>query len=159
MPVLAALALLLATSSSGYAADTHDAVHDAHRHAEATPASSAGAPGDPARAARTIDIRMTDNMRFDPSRITVKRGETVRFRVANAGKLEHEMVIGTGKELQVHAAMMREHAPMEHGDDHMVAPGTTRDIVWRFAQPGRFKYACLVPGHFEAGMVGDIDVR
>jgi len=91
----------------------------------------------------------------------VKRGETVRFVVRNHGKVMHEMVIGTMKELQDHADLMRKHPGMEHDEAYMahVAPGKQGEIVWQFTRAGEFHYACLVPGHMEAGMISRITVR
>ncbi len=90
--------------------------HEAMQHAF----GPAGEPGDPSKVSRTIEITMADNMRFTPSFVRVKRGETVRFLVSNQGKLEHELVIGTLKELKEHAAMMREMPEMAHSDENMV---------------------------------------
>jgi uncharacterized cupredoxin-like copper-binding protein len=118
-----------------------------------------GIAGD-AKGARTITIRMSDDMRFHPERIEVREGETVRFVVRNAGKVLHEMVIGTPGELQAHAAMMKKFPTMEHDEPFMthVKAGRKGEIVWNFNRPGTFQFACLIPGHFEAGMVGTIVV-
>jgi uncharacterized cupredoxin-like copper-binding protein len=104
---------------------------------------------------------LSDKMRFHPSVLQVKRGETVRFVVANSGKVLHEMVIGTLAELQEHAALMQKFPDMEHDEPYMahVKPGATQQIVWQFNRSGKFNYACLVAGHFEAGMVGKVIVR
>jgi uncharacterized cupredoxin-like copper-binding protein len=119
-----------------------------------------GRTGDPKKATRTIRVDMSDKMRFTPEAIEVKQGDTVRFVVRNAGRTMHEMVIGTMKELQDHAEAMKKHPGMEHDEPFMahVAPGRTEEIVWRFTKPGEFHYGCLIPGHFEAGMVGRIKV-
>ena len=113
-----------------------------------------------ARGARTIEVRMTDDMRFTPDRIEVRQGETIRFVVRNAGKVLHEMVIGTGQELAGHAALMKKFPGMEHDEPYMthVKPGRKGDLVWNFNRPGTFQFACLIPGHFEAGMKGTIVV-
>ena len=104
---------------------------------------------------------MDDAMRFTPARIEVREGETVRFRVRNAGKVLHEMVIGTPEELKAHAEMMKKHPGMEHDEPFMshVAAGKSGDIVWNFNRAGTFQFACLIPGHFEAGMLGTIVVQ
>ena len=118
-----------------------------------------GIAGD-AKGARTIEIRMDDAMRFRPDRIEVREGETIRFVVRNAGKVLHEMVIGTQQDLEAHAAMMRKFPTMEHDEPFMshVAAGKRGEIVWNFNRPGTFQFACLIPGHFEAGMTGTIVV-
>ena len=121
---------------------------------------SFGIAGRPARVNRTIDVRRTDQMRFEPSVINVRHGETIRFRHANVGKVMHEMVIGTREELEAHSALMRKFPNMEHDEPHMVhvAPGKRGELVWQFNRPGEFEFACLIPGHFEAGMRGMIKV-
>lgn len=136
---------------------------DKHKAAD-TPAVKEQKPwgiaGDARAARRTIDIRMDDAMRFTPARIEVREGETVRFRVRNAGKVLHEMVIGTPEELKAHAEMMKKHPGMEHDEPYMshVDAGKRGEIVWNFNRAGTFQFACLIPGHFEAGMVGTLVV-
>lgn len=119
-----------------------------------------GIAGDAIAAQRTIKISMTDNMRFTPDRIDVKQGETVRFVVANTGNTMHELVLGTKKGLDEHAAMMAKFPGMEHDDPYMthVGPGKTGEVVWTFNRPGEFDFACLIAGHYQAGMVGKIKV-
>ncbi len=113
------------------------------------------------QAQRTITIRMSDDMRFAPSHLDIKLGETLRLRAENKGQVMHEIVIGTAQELQAHAEMMKKHPNMEHDEPYMahVSPGKTGDIVWTFNREGDFEFACLLPGHFEAGMRGTIRVR
>jgi uncharacterized cupredoxin-like copper-binding protein len=120
-----------------------------------------GIAGHPAKATRTVAIDMSDRMRFDPPALSVKRGETVRFVVRNRGALLHEMVIGTPKDLADHAALMRKFPDMEHDAPYMthVKPGASGDIVWTFNRTGTFQFACLVAGHYEAGMTGRITVK
>jgi uncharacterized cupredoxin-like copper-binding protein len=120
-----------------------------------------GRKGDPSKVSRTIELDLSDAMRFAPAELAVKRGETVRFRLKNSGKVMHEMVLGTMRDLEAHAETMRNDPGMHHhGEPGMVhvAPGKTASLVWQFTNPGEFHYACLVPGHFEAGMVGRIQV-
>jgi uncharacterized cupredoxin-like copper-binding protein len=120
-----------------------------------------GREGDPAKATRTIRVDMSDGMRFTPADITVKRGETVKLVATNKGKVLHEMVLGTSEELKKHAEMMKKFPGMEHDEPHMahVKPGKSGEIVWQFTQAGEFQFACLIPGHFEAGMVGKVVVK
>lgn len=119
-----------------------------------------GIAGDAKAARRTIELAMGDNMRFAPDRIEVMEGETVKFVVRNKGKVLHEFVIGTKKALDEHAALMLKFPNMEHDEPHMahVKPGAVGQIVWAFNRPGRFDFACLIPGHYQAGMVGSIEV-
>ena len=122
--------------------------------------SPVGEPGMAAQATRTVAVDMTDNMRFTPAEIAVKQGETVRFVVKNSGAVKHELVLGTPEELKEHYAMMLKMPGMEHADDNMVsvAPGQTGEIVWRFTKAGKVDFACLQPGHYDAGMKGLVDV-
>lgn len=119
-----------------------------------------GIAGDPNAAKRTINVKMLDTMRFVPDRIEARLGETVRFVHHNTGKVLHEFVIGTKKELDAHAALMVKFPGMEHDEPYMahVAPGKTAEIVWLFNRPGEFNFACLIAGHYQAGMVGRIVV-
>ena len=119
-----------------------------------------GRAADPKKAKRTVRVEMVDQMRFIPAEITVRRGEVVRFVPVNKGQVMHEMVLGTMDELKKHAEMMKKHPGMEHDEPYMahVAPGKTERIVWQFTKPGEFYYGCLIPGHFEAGMIGKVNV-
>ncbi len=119
-----------------------------------------GREGNPKKAGRTIRVDMADSMRFTPGELTVKRGETVKFVVTNSGKVMHEMVIGTEAELRKHAEEMKKHPTMEHDEPYMahVKPGAKEEITWTFTKAGKFMYGCLIPGHFEAGMKGAINV-
>ena len=119
-----------------------------------------GIAGERRQARRTIEVGMGDDMRFKPDRITVREGETVRFVIRNRGKLMHEFVIGTKRELDEHAALMAKFPDMEHDEPYMahVAPGRTGEIVWTFNRAGDFQFACLIAGHFQAGMVGQVVV-
>ena len=120
-----------------------------------------GQEGNPKKITKTIKVDMTDAMRFTPSDVTVKRGETVKFVVHNDGKVLHEMVLGTKEAIKEHAELMKKFPEMEHADANMahVKPGKAGEIVWQFTKPGEFQFACLQPGHFEAGMVGKVLVK
>lgn len=152
-----AFATLIFVNSLNFAHE--DEHHDAG--AKEGHAASLGEPGEPEKASRTIEVQMSDAMRFTPSSIKVKPGETIRFVLNNAGKVRHEMVLGTIKELKEHAALMQKFPDMEHADPNMVTvePGKTGELVWHFTKAGTFDFACLQPGHFEAGMVGKVAVK
>jgi uncharacterized cupredoxin-like copper-binding protein len=104
---------------------------------------------------------MSDAFRFTPSNVSIKTGETVKFLVSNSGKQLHEMVLGTPQELKEHAELMRKFPNMEHAEPHMahVRPGAQGEIVWQFDKAGEYQFACLIPGHSEAGMVGRLVVK
>ena len=123
-------------------------------------ASTLGKPGDPKNVSRTIEVAMNDSMRFSPADIAVKNGETIRFIVRNEGTIKHEMVLGTIKELKTHAALMLKFPEMEHADPNQVTvdPGKTGEMIWQFNRAGNVDFACLQPGHYEAGMAGRVHV-
>lgn len=113
---------------------------------------------------RSIALRMDDQMRFTPSQIEVQAGETVRFVIHNAGQATHEMVLGSDEEIRLHAQAMQQGAGHEAGHSHgsgaaiTVAAGQKGELVVRFAQAQKLQMACLIPGHYEAGMRGTVNV-
>ena len=187
LTLVAAVASLCVLSFLPASASAHGASHK--KKAAAKPdqvnaeENAFGRAGDPKQAGRAIRIGMDDTMHFvvmasaqpdrtsdvrtgggahfPPGDIVVKRGETIRFVVRNDGKAMHEMVIGTMKDLKEHAEMMRKFPNMEHDEPYMahVAPGKEGEMVWQFTHPGEFYYACLMPGHMEAGMIAKITVK
>ena len=158
--LLLGVAVAFAAGSVGAHGDRHEA-GAAAKAALKTEQKPFGIAGDPKKVSRTVSVDMSDAMRFSPAVVRVRRGETLRFTLANKGKVMHEMVLGTKAELAAHAALMRKFPGMEHDEPYMthVPPGETGAIVWRFNRAGEFDFACLVAGHFEAGMVGRIIVK
>jgi len=154
------VALAFSVSSSAFA-HVEKGKATKEKKAISTEEQPFGREGDPKNAKRTIKVDMSDKMRFTPGELTIKPGETVRFEVKNSGKIMHEMVLGTMDELKKHAELMKKHPGMEHDEPYMahVAPGKTEQIVWQFTKAGEYFYGCLVPGHFEAGMIGKVVVR
>ena len=145
-----AVAALLATA--GFAA-AHEGEH-----------FSAGVPGNAKKPARTVTVVMSDSdgtMKFSPERLDVKKGEQVRFVIQNKGALKHEFMLASVKDNDKHAEMMKKFPDMEHDDPNAksVDPGKTAEIVWRFTKAGTFEFACLIPGHREAGMHGMVTVK
>ena len=163
MKKLKALIFAMLSLAMG-AARAHGNEENAAAHtfdASKVEASAFGQEGNPKTVVRTIKVDMTDNMRFTPADITVKQGQTVKFVVHNDGKVLHEMVLGTKETIKKHAELMKKFPEMEHADANMahVKPGKAGEIVWQFTRPGEFQFACLQPGHFEAGMVGKVSVK
>ena len=119
-----------------------------------------GIAGEAKAARRSIEIRMTDNMRFAPDLLSVRQGETVRLVIRNDGRMLHEFVMGTKRDLDEHAALMVKFPDMEHDEPYMahVPAGKSAQIVWTFNRAGHFDFACLIAGHYQAGMVGKINV-
>lgn len=166
MIAIAAIAAVV-SSDAVDAAGSHAGGH-AHE-------SSIGQRGDPARADREIEVSMR-GMAFDPSVITISPGETITFVVSNDGELVHEFNLGTRDMWQAHmdemqkmmeTGMMTSHeihhdrmmqAGMMHDDANSVLlePGQTARVTWTFGEREDIGFACNVPGHLEAGMVGQI---
>ena len=119
-----------------------------------------GIAGDAKAVKRTVEIKMGDDMRFTPDRIEVQQGDVIRFVIKNGGKMLHELVIGTKMVLDEHAALMVKFPTMEHDEPHMahVKPGARGEMIWNFNRAGEFDFACLIAGHYQAGMVGKIKV-
>ncbi|MBY0410869.1 MAG: cupredoxin family protein [Burkholderiaceae bacterium] len=154
---IAACALIISSSASFGHENTP---HSATSSPAVKEQKDWGIAGDAKAISRTITVSMTDDMRFLPSRIEVHEGDTVRLRATNKGKVLHEIVIGTKVELDQHAELMKKNPGMEHDESYMahVAAGKRSDIVWNFNRAGTFEFACLIPGHYQAGMTGTIHV-
>lgn len=126
---------------------------------------SAGEPGDSKRPARIVPVTMKEaddgKMLYFPNSIDVKKGEQVRFVITNAGKVQHEFILASREDNNKHAALMQKFPDMEHDDPNgkTLQPGQKTEMVWRFSKPGAFEFACLIPGHREAGMLGTINVK
>jgi len=130
-------------------------------HHGGTKETAFGKSADPKKASRVVRVEMSDQMCFTPAQITVRQGEIVRFEPVNKGQVMHEMVLGTMDDLKKHAELIKKNPGMPHHAPHMshVAPGKSGTIGWQFTKAGEFFYACLVPGHFEAGMIGKVSVH
>ncbi|CAG1019916.1 hypothetical protein BURC_04844 [Burkholderiaceae bacterium] len=164
--LIAAVAVLLAAGavagtshSRAPAAEKATGHGHAAGHGHAEP-DTVGVPGEASKITRTVDVDMTDTMRFIPASVTAKQGETIRFVVKNSGQLKHEFVLGTEKDLKAHYEQMKKFPEMEHAEPNMVtvAPGKTGEMIWQFTQSGRVDFACLQPGHYDAGMKGAVKV-
>jgi uncharacterized cupredoxin-like copper-binding protein len=142
-----------------------------HSHGEAAQPEHSGeaphtAPAEPTAlvVSRSIKVQMDDQMRFTPANIQVQAGETIRFVVRNAGQTAHEMVLGSDEDIRTHAEAMKQAAGHHAGHSHgagtaiTVAAGQTGELVVHFPQAIRLQMACLIPGHYEAGMRGTVTV-
>lgn len=147
--------LLAAVSTQAFASGSH-----AGGHGE----MAVGEPGDKAKATQTIRVTMKETedgkMIFTPSTFQVRKGQTIRFAIKNAGELDHEFVLDEEDKIMEHKAVMEKFPEMEHDDPNAIrlAAGASGEIIWKFTNDGTFKIACLVPGHYDAGMHGDVNV-
>lgn len=170
---VAAFTIPLALTSPAFAAGTHGG-HGNESHA--------GMPGSASNVTRTINVVMYDNY-YEPEAITVKEGETIKFVIANKGELVHEFNIGTPDAHVAHAPemqMMVDHGVLEadkinwkmaekmqkemgHGmhkepNSVLLEPGKSGEIIWQFPDHADIEFACNVPGHYDAGMAGEIEL-
>ena len=132
--------------------------HEDHGH------FSAGEPGDPRKSARVVNIKMFEGsgkIGYEPARIEVRRREQIRFVLQNDGEEDHEFILATVAENRKHAEVMKKNPDMEHDDLNAkrLLPHGHGEIVWKFTRRGTFEFACLIPGHYEKGMVGQIVVK
>jgi uncharacterized cupredoxin-like copper-binding protein len=136
-----------------------------HKHKTA----AIGEPGKATAKTRTVQITLGDNY-YEPASLTVKAGETVRFVLKNTGQLLHEFNIGTAAmhaEHQEQMAMMMDHGMLTPTGinqtmtnmDHANMPGKTKELVWKFSRTADLEFACNMPGHYQAGMVGKVDFQ
>jgi uncharacterized cupredoxin-like copper-binding protein len=100
-------------------------------------------------------------MQFEPARIEVRKGEQIRFVLENSGDENHEFVLATIKENQKHGELMKKFPDMEHDDPNAkrVMTSGNGELLWKFSKRGEFEFACLIPGHYEAGMRGTVIVK
>lgn len=120
-----------------------------------------GEPGMASMAGRTIKVNMED-LAYDLKDLNVKDGETIRFIIINKDETEHEFTLGTAEMQAADRKAMAEQA--DHGESMemsipnsvMVGELETKELVWKFKGPGKIEFACNIPGHYEAGMHGEI---
>ncbi len=150
--LIAALSLVF---SAGLAL-AHDHTPGGHDHDD----SAIGQAGVATPSTRSVQVNMTDNMRFTPASFSAKQGETIRFVIKNSGAIKHEFVLGTEKELKEHYELMKKFPEMEHSEPNMLtlAGGETGEVIWQFTKAGKIDFACLQPGHYDAGMKGQVKV-
>ncbi len=154
--LLLSTAILLSMTAQTMAAGTH-----AGGHGE----MAVGLPGAAGHVDRTVEVTMSEtddgDMIFEPRTFDIRQGETVRFAISNVGEQEHEFVLDTVEKNAEHKALMEKFPEMEHDDPNAIRleSGAKGEIVWTFSNKGSFEFACLMPGHYEAGMHGPVNVN
>ncbi|MFN3626129.1 MAG: plastocyanin/azurin family copper-binding protein [Hyphomicrobium sp.] len=161
-----AAASMAALSTAGAMLPHPAAAHESHAgHGEhAAKGLAAGEPGMPNAPSRTVEIVMRDEngvMAFSPNSLEVKQGEQVRFVLKNVGAIEHEFLIDTVANNAAHKEAMAADEDMEHEEPNgrHLKPGEQTELIWRFTNKGTFEIACLIPGHYELGMKGEVQVK
>ena len=162
--VTAASAVAALLGGAHFAAAHEDHAKAAHEAVEAAKeVFAAGEPGDPAKPYRTIDLQMQEMsgaMAYSPTKVEVKVGEQVKFVLTNTGELDHEFMLDSIEHNAKHKIAMEKNPEMEHDDANgkRLQSKKSAEILWKFTKPGTFEYACLIPGHYEAGMHGVVVV-
>lgn len=157
--------LLMATIGAAWLASVYPALVWAHgdEH-QATDLYAAGAPGDAAKSFRVVELTMTEGngtMAYSPAEIQVKKGEQIKFILKNAGTLDHEFFLDSFEHNAEHKIEMQKNPEMVHDEPNAqrLASGKQIEIIWKFSKAGTFEFACLIPGHYEAGMHGKVVVK
>ena len=119
-----------------------------------------GHPGKSNEVTRVIKITALD-FKYEPSSISVKSGETIKFIITNKGKVDHEFVLGTITEQKEHDKEMLDHPHMKVDDPNGVSipKGKSESLIWTFTKPMTIQYACHIPGHYAAGMFGNMQIK
>ncbi len=134
---LLALAVAAVTAVGGYATTS-----DAH----AAPVAALG-PG-----LVTVDVGIHYS-HFSLSTLRVRKGTLVRFLVHNDDPINHEFIVGDASvHLRHERGTEASHPPVP--GEVSVAPLDVGETFYRFDQPGRFEFACHLPGHLAYGMKG-----
>jgi uncharacterized cupredoxin-like copper-binding protein len=161
----AAVSLLAGILLGGIGLARLAGAHDDHAHHDHG-RFAAGEPGDPNKPSRTIRVLMVDygsptDMKFEPAEIAVRKGEQIRFVLENGGTESHEFMLATAAENREHAEIMRKFPDMQHDDPNgkRIAVSERGELLWKFTKAGEFEFACLIPGHYQAGMHGKIVVK
>ena len=152
VPVLASAVLLFAGCSDQDASGTDGQTSESFEF---------GQPAKSQESDRVIEIEASDDFRFDPEAVDVKKGEVITFTVNNVGEVPHEFTLGPADVQDEHAEEMAEMGDMEmDGDPNAISigAGETNGLTWEFTEAGSLLFGCHIPGHYEAGMVGDVDV-
>ena len=98
---------------------------------------------------------------ISPNRLRFKQGEVVKFSIRNDTAVKHELVLGTATENLGHAESMRISPDIEDHEvnGRVMNPNSTAELQWQFINTGTFEFACLVPGHAETEIRGEVIVE
>ena len=138
----------------------------AHEHGAAahTKMFAVGEPADPTKDFRVVELAMSEGngtMSFAPKLVEVKAGEQIKFVIKNTGALDHEFKLDSSDQIAKHKIAMEKNPEMIHDDPNgtRLEPSKSGEVFWKFSKAGTFEFACLIPGHSEAGMHGKVVVK
>ena len=141
-----------------------------------------GSKGKLSDVSRTIKVKMYDNY-YEPSTFNIKKGETIKFEVINAGELVHEFNIANAmmhikhqpemermveneillgdkidKDKMQKMAAMDKSMGHSHSNSVLLAPKEKGILIWKFENADNIEVACNVPGHYQAGMIAAVNL-
>jgi uncharacterized cupredoxin-like copper-binding protein len=163
--ILSCAFYLIAVGTTALQAGTSPSNEPHQRAYETADHDPIGKPNDGAFVDRTIKVSIKEtqsgNMLFEPDAIQIASGSVVRFVITNSGALEHEFMLGSFDEIAKHQQWMRKFPDMAHDYANSVSirSGEVEELVWQFSDVTNMEFACLIPGHREAGMWGVIMVH
>ncbi len=165
----AGIAAIVAVAGFGAAFVHFSSAAKAHEHAKHRLAAhaemfAAGEPADPKKDFRVVELAMTEGsgtMAFAPNTVEVKAGEQIKFVIKNTGALDHEFKLDSSEQIAKHKIAMEKNPEMIHDDPNGIRlePSKSGEVFWKFSNAGTFEFACLIPGHYEAGMHGKVVVK
>ena len=142
-----------------------------------------GSKGNENEISRIIKVVMYDNY-YDPSSFQINAGETIKFEVENAGDLVHEFNIANkmmhmkhqpemekmfdneilfadfiDKEKMKKMAKMDKSMGHSHSNSVLLEPKQKGDIIWKFDNAVDVEVACNIPGHYQAGMIAEVNIK
>ena len=142
-----------------------------------------GSLGKESEVSRVIKVIMYDNY-YSPSSFQIKAGETIKFEVENAGMLVHEFNIANkmmhikhqpemvkmaengillafsiDKEKMKKMAKMDKSMGHSHSNSVLLEPKQKGEIIWKFDNAINIEVACNVPGHYQAGMIAEVNIK
>ena len=142
-----------------------------------------GSKGKETDVTRVIKVVMYDNY-YEPNSFQIKKGETIKFEVENAGMLVHEFNIANkmmhmkhqpemkkmaengillafsiDKEKMKKMAKMDKSMGHSHSNSVLLEPKQKGDIIWKFDNAVNIEVACNVPGHYQAGMIAKVNIK
>ena len=139
------------------------------------PATEKPAAAAAAKGVRTVEIIGTEDMKFSVPTITAKPGEQLRIRLTAKGSMPkiamaHNVVVlnKTAKVTDFVTAAMNARPnfiPADKKADivahtELAGAGETVEVTFKVpAKAGSYPYMCTFPGHYTAGMKGQLVVQ
>ena len=108
-------------------------------------------------SARPTVVLTAHHSKFNPARIAVEAGTTVRFVVRNDDPIAHELIIGPQEVHDRHEKGTESYHPPKPGEV-TIAASEEAATTYTFGAPGVVVFGCHLPGHWTYGMRGEVVV-